>query len=118
MKEHCDACTSSMPRLWRSDGSDCACTKIPVISKCAQQVQFTVALQYSICLVCVPFLCMVASAFAHELKMRTAGSVCCSLMRCLRACIYGNAVLHIFASFSKAAHFALHNVHVRWHLLI
>ena len=48
-----------------------------VSSKCAQQVQFAVSLQYSIRLVCVPSLCMVASACARELKMRTAGSVCC-----------------------------------------
>ena len=63
VKEHCDACISSMPRLWRSDGRDCACTKMLVSSKCAQQVQFAVSLQYSIRLVCVPSLCMVASAW-------------------------------------------------------
>ena len=69
VKEHCDACTSLMPQLWRSDGSDCACTKMLVSSKCAQQVQFAVSLQCSIRSVCVPSLCMVASACARELKM-------------------------------------------------
>ena len=63
VKEHCDACTSLMPRLWRSDGSDCARTKMLVSSKCAQQGQFAASLQYSIRLVCVPSLCMVASAW-------------------------------------------------------